>query len=205
MILYQKINDISKVCSCVLQLKVGMITNPYRDDCLLNLSKYRKFLSLFKGRTECVCDEQEGFVYWNETQKCYRVYTQGPCPDNAWLIPADDLPEVFCECRSGYHFSPSQYACIPTPIVENVGNHRGLQLLPYIKNHKIYRESSSTSDYDEVMYYKIGVLRASHKIFNSEVRICWNDASKFSSISSSQLTDLTGPGRSDSHCAGALN
>jgi hypothetical protein len=35
---------------------------------------------------------------------------------------------------------------------------------------------------------KVGVLRASHKIFNSEVRICWNDASKFSSISSSQLT-----------------
>jgi hypothetical protein len=35
---------------------------------------------------------------------------------------------------------------------------------------------------------KVGVLRASHKIFNSEVRICWNDASKSSSISSSQLT-----------------
>jgi hypothetical protein len=35
---------------------------------------------------------------------------------------------------------------------------------------------------------KVGVLRASHKFFNSEVRICWNDASKFSSISSSQLT-----------------
>jgi hypothetical protein len=35
---------------------------------------------------------------------------------------------------------------------------------------------------------KVGVLRASHKIFNSEVRICWNDVSTFSSISSSQLT-----------------
>jgi hypothetical protein len=35
---------------------------------------------------------------------------------------------------------------------------------------------------------KVGVLRASHKIFNSEVRNCWNNASKFSSISSSQLT-----------------
>jgi hypothetical protein len=35
---------------------------------------------------------------------------------------------------------------------------------------------------------KVGVLRAPHKIFNSEVRICWNDVSKFSSISSSQLT-----------------
>jgi hypothetical protein len=33
------------------------------------------------------------------------------------------------------------------------------------------------------VYLKVGVLRASHKIFNSEVRICWNDASKFSSIS----------------------
>jgi hypothetical protein len=35
---------------------------------------------------------------------------------------------------------------------------------------------------------KVGVLRASHKIFNSELRICWNDASKFNSISSSELT-----------------
>jgi hypothetical protein len=35
---------------------------------------------------------------------------------------------------------------------------------------------------------KVGVLWASHKIFNSEVRLCWNDASTFSSISSSQLT-----------------
>jgi hypothetical protein len=25
------------------------------------------------GRTECVCDDQEGFVFWNETKQCYRV------------------------------------------------------------------------------------------------------------------------------------
>jgi hypothetical protein len=37
-------------------------------------------------------------------------------------------------------------------------------------------------------YAKVGVLRASHKISNPKVRICWNDVSKFSSISSSQLT-----------------
>jgi hypothetical protein len=42
--------------------------------------------------------------------------------------------------------------------------------------------------YSTLFSSKVGVLRASHKIFNSEVRICWNDASTFSSISSSQLT-----------------
>jgi hypothetical protein len=42
----------------------------------------------------------------------------------------------------------------------------------------------------KIITAKVGVLRASHKIFSSEVGICWNDASKFSSISSSssQLT-----------------
>jgi hypothetical protein len=44
----------------------------------------------------------------------------------------------------------------------------------------------------QLFYFKVGILRASHKIFNSEVRICWNDASKFSSISSSQLTFCCG-------------
>ena len=67
---------------------------------------FKIFKIFLQGRTECVCDEEEGFVFWNETQKCYRVYTQGPCPNNAWLIPADDLTEVFCECQPGYHFSP---------------------------------------------------------------------------------------------------
>jgi hypothetical protein len=48
--------------------------------------------------------------------------------------------------------------------------------------------------------YKVGVLRASHKISDSKPRTCWNDASKFSSISSCQLTqELTGPGRSNGH------
>jgi hypothetical protein len=50
----------------------------------------------------------------------------------------------------------------------------------------VERKSRVISTLAEVA--KVGVLRASHKIFNSEVRICWNDASKFSSISSSQLT-----------------
>jgi hypothetical protein len=31
---------------------------------------------------------------------------------------------------------------------------------------------------------KVGVLQASHKISDSKLRICWHDASKFSSISS---------------------
>ena len=110
------------------------------------------FSPLFQstGRTECVCDEQEGFVFWNETQKCYRVYTQGPCPDNAWLIPADDLTEVFCECQAGYHFSPSQYACRRTPMVKSpLGSNPGLHLL--LKNHKMYPTlSTSSDDYDEV-------------------------------------------------------
>ena len=68
------------------------------------------------GKTECVCDEDEGYVFWNETKKCYRVYTKGPCPAHAWLIPseeedADGKKEVFCECRTGYHFDPESYTC----------------------------------------------------------------------------------------------
>ena len=42
------------------------------------------------GKTECVCDEDEGYVFWNETKKCYRVYTKGPCPAHAWLIPSEE-------------------------------------------------------------------------------------------------------------------
>ena len=102
------------------------------------------------GGTECVCDEEEGFVFWNETGKCYRVYTQGPCPDNAWLIPADDLTEVFCECQAGYHFSPTQYACRRSPVVKplrRAGN-PGLHLL--LKNHKMYSTPSDSIEYDDV-------------------------------------------------------
>lgn len=44
------------------------------------------------------------------------MYTRGPCPENAWLIPSVDLSEVFCECRSGFFFSPSRYACEPNAI-----------------------------------------------------------------------------------------
>ena len=102
----------------------------------------------FQGRTECVCDEEEGFIFWNETQKCYRVYTQGPCPNNAWLIPADDLTEVFCECQPGYHFSPSQYACRRSPIVKPLGGNPGLHLL--LKNHKLLTSHTSESEYDQV-------------------------------------------------------
>lgn len=47
-----------------------------------------------------------------------QVYTKGPCPDNAWLIPTADLTEVFCECKSGYYFSPSRYTCEPSPAIE---------------------------------------------------------------------------------------
>ena len=65
------------------------------------------------GKTECVCDEHEGFVFWNETGKCYRLYTQGPCPNYAWLIPGDAPGEVFCECRTGFHFDPDSYSCLP--------------------------------------------------------------------------------------------
>jgi hypothetical protein len=64
----------------------------------------------------------------------------------------------------------------------------------------------------KVVMTKVGVLRASHKISNSDRRICWNDASKFSSISSLCISrlfvvfeNMTGPGRSDDHDAGALN
>ena len=29
-----------------------------------------------EGKTECICDEQDGYVFWNETGRCYRVYSQ---------------------------------------------------------------------------------------------------------------------------------
>ena len=35
-----------------------------------------KYLFRDNGTTECVCDEREGFVFWNETNECYRVYSQ---------------------------------------------------------------------------------------------------------------------------------
>ena len=72
------------------------------------------------GKTECVCDEDEGYVFWNETKKCYRVYTKGPCPAHAWLIPSEEeegedsgegKKEVFCECRTGYFFDAESYTC----------------------------------------------------------------------------------------------
>jgi hypothetical protein len=50
------------------------------------------------------------------------------------------------------------------------------------------------------MTAKVNILRDSHKNSESELRICWKDASKFSTISSVSLLfvvfqDLTGPGR----------
>merc|ERR1719443_1738015 len=62
-------------------------------------------------KTECMCDTAAGFVFWNETKRCYRVYSQGPCPENAWLIPTGDLSEVYCECRNGFFFAPKEYSC----------------------------------------------------------------------------------------------
>ena len=47
-----------------------------------------------------------------------KVYTRGPCPENAWLIPSVDLSEVFCECRTGFFFSPSRYSCEPNALAE---------------------------------------------------------------------------------------
>lgn len=92
------------------------------------------------GHTECVCDGQEGFMFWNETGQCYRVYTQGPCPDFAWLIPGEENNEVFCECRTGYHFDPVSYTCektitsvtpiSPGPVAKRL-EPLALPLLPY--------------------------------------------------------------------------
>lgn len=74
----------------------------------------------------------------------------GPCPNNAWLIPADDLTEVFCECQPGYHFSPSQYACRRSPVIKPLGSNPGLHLL--LKNHKLLTHTSGSSGgYDQVL------------------------------------------------------
>ena len=76
----------------------------------------------------------------------------GPCPNNAWLIPADDLTEVFCECQPGYHFSPSQYACRRSPVIKPLGSNPGLHLL--LKNHKLLTHTSGSSGgYDQVHTY----------------------------------------------------
>jgi hypothetical protein len=46
---------------------------------------------------------------------CYlcQVYSQGPCPENAWLLPEGEDGEVYCECRDGFTFSPTEYNCQP--------------------------------------------------------------------------------------------
>jgi hypothetical protein len=41
------------------------------------------------------------------------VYSQGPCPENAWLLPEGEDGEVYCECRDGFTFSPTEYNCQP--------------------------------------------------------------------------------------------
>ena len=42
------------------------------------------------------------------------MYSQGPCPENAWLLPEGEDAEVYCECRDGFTFSPVEYNCQPT-------------------------------------------------------------------------------------------
>ena len=58
------------------------------------------------------------------------MYTQGPYPSNAWLIPTGDLSEVYCECRNGYHFAPKEYLCKRTPLLQ-FPHH-----LSFLKNHR---------------------------------------------------------------------
>ena len=50
-----------EILRCTLKIFSSNPIKPFNDF----------FPSLFQstGRTECVCDEQEGFVFWNETQK----------------------------------------------------------------------------------------------------------------------------------------
>jgi len=73
--------------------------------------------------TECFCDTSSGFVFWNETQGCYRTFTQGPCPDNSWLVPGGESEEVYCECKDGFQFSPEEYKCKSTQLIQ-VSGHR---------------------------------------------------------------------------------
>ena len=89
-------------------------------------------------RTECQCDTQSGFVFWNETQRCYRVYTQGPCPTNAWLIPTGNMSEVYCECRNGFFFSPTEYLCKRSPQVS-------LSSRNLLRNHRFETTAASNA------------------------------------------------------------
>ena len=38
-------------------------------------------------QTECQCDTAAGHVFWNETQRCYRVYSQGQGSLRAMELP----------------------------------------------------------------------------------------------------------------------
>lgn len=74
-----------------------------------------------------MCDEESGYVFWNETSQCYRLYTQGPCPKDAWLIPGEDTSDVYCECKTGFYFAPESYSCKESPVIETIG------LLSYLR------------------------------------------------------------------------
>ena len=74
------------------------------------------------------------------------MYTRGPCPENAWLIPSVDLSEVFCECRTGFFFSPSRYTCEPNSLAEP----RRSSTRPYFGKQRKPGQSGQPSNWSDL-------------------------------------------------------
>jgi len=77
---------------------------------------------------QCSCPVDH--VFHNESQKCYKEFTQGPCDWNEWLVPvyqsvlhqeldAGDEPPLqhVCQCKPGYEYQSGSSFCQP-PSVE---------------------------------------------------------------------------------------
>ncbi|XP_065568229.1 uncharacterized protein LOC136032052 [Artemia franciscana] len=75
------------------------------------------------GKPNCSCDEDEGFIFHNQTKKCFKLFTQGPCSINEWLTPdiEEDSEEAYttfdrtykCQCKPGFRYSKSRI-CRPS-------------------------------------------------------------------------------------------
>ena len=73
-----------------------------------------------------------------------QVYSQGPCPENAWLLPEGEEAEVYCECRDGFTFSPVEYNCQPALLLPPA--HRFQSLWSNVAEYMERRRGHSDED-----------------------------------------------------------
>jgi len=72
----------------------------------------------------CICPEEH--IFHNATGRCYRLFSQGPCQWNEWLVPrlADNdvtpsetlqPPQMTsaCQCKPGYEYQTGSHFCEP--------------------------------------------------------------------------------------------